>query len=40
MIRIDEAWLAGDPLDRPAGFDPVRARVRGASTPNCVVQLS
>ena len=27
MIRIDEAWLAVDPLDMRAGFDTVLARV-------------
>jgi transposase len=29
MIRIDEAWLAVDPLDMRAGFDTVLARVVG-----------
>jgi transposase len=27
VIRIDEAWLAIDPLDMRAGFDTVLARV-------------
>jgi len=27
MIRIDEAWLAVDPLDMRASFDTVLARV-------------
>jgi len=27
VIRIDEAWLAVDPLDMRAGFDTVLARV-------------
>jgi hypothetical protein len=26
MIRIDEAWLAVDPLDMRAGFDTVLGR--------------
>ena len=43
VIRVDEIWLAVDPLDMRAGFDTALARmvtVFGAAQPNHAYLLS